>query len=181
MEPESEKGWLLEWVRRRAESHRRDEAEVSGVALMFVNWSLSGLYFLLGVFITSAAGIEPTLRFLIVIGLFVGSLLFFRRMDVIVSQPLRALARWTAERYDVLIELYLLDQISAKEFRDCANTIKTSHAEWLDEERGARFREMKMRRSASATSQKLISRLTDRGDKMKFARGEISGPWDYLQ
>lgn len=181
MDAATKKGWLLDWAKRRADAYRRDEAEASGVSSMLLTWSLGGITFLAGIYIATPSAIDPSWRMVIGLGLFLVAFLGLRRLDDRISRPRAAVSRWAAERSDVLIELYLLDLIPEKEFRECADFIKASRGEWFDKKGWTRSREVKQKRDASATSPRSISRLTDPAERMKFVRGEISGPWDYLE
>ena len=171
------KGALVALVERRADSCRRDEVEASNLSSMVTTWAMSSITFLIGIFIATPSTLDQTWRYLSGLVLFFSTFLGFRRLDARVSKPHAALARWMAARYDTLLELYLLDSIGDKEFRECADSIRLSHARWLDMKWWARFRAMTRR---SATPHGLASRLTDLGERMKFARGDMGGPGDYL-
>ena len=126
------KGALVALVERRADSCHRDEAEASNLSSMVITWAMSSITFLIGIFIATPSTLDQTWRYLSGLVLFFSTFLGFRRLDARVSKPHAALARWMAARYDTLLELYLLDSIGDKEFRECADSIRLSHARWLD-------------------------------------------------
>ncbi len=176
---DSDVGFLVTWARDK-EMYYRSEFNRGGEFIkLILNWFSGGMFFLLGFLVASPSLDEGTKAILGVVGVF-GVGLYISWVYEFGRRALAAVENWTAVRLSVLQELPFFVSMQPDIVLNLLMQIDQDAATWFSLDVRERYRRVVRR----ARKERLVPHLTyitkTPEDAVRFVKGEISGPWDFV-
>ncbi len=176
---DSDVGFLVTWARDK-EMYYRSEFNRGGESIkLILNWFSSGMFFLLG-FLVASPSLDEGAKAILGAAAVFGFGLYMSWAYEFGGRALAAVENWTAVRLSVLQELPFFVSVQPDALLNLLMQVDQDAARWFSLDTRERYRKVIKR----ARKERLVPNLTyivkDPDDALRFVKGEISGPWDFV-